>query len=131
MNPLKRQGIGIIIGLTVQYLLGMATNLFVQFPETANEQQLWEFAKKQLLLVAHIIIGFLLLIGGVVLLVRAVKHHDRNWIIAGSVGLIAIIAAILAGASFIPSQKDPFSYLMATSFMVALLAYGWGVVRSK
>ena len=45
---LRSQGLGMLFALTVQYILGMIANLFVQFPDTTVEGQLWEFAWTQI-----------------------------------------------------------------------------------
>jgi uncharacterized membrane protein HdeD (DUF308 family) len=126
-NPLRIQSYFLLGFLGLQYLLGMAANLFVKFPDTNNEKTLWEFAKTQSLLVTHIVLAFLLLIGGIVFLVRAMRRKEKNWIIAASVGLVSILVAIIGGAQFVPTQQDGYSYTMAIAFMVALLSYGWGL----
>lgn len=127
-NSLKIHGVVMIIILVIQYLLGMATNLFVKFPEKVSVGQFWEFAWKQVPLALHILIGFALLIGSIVLVVRAFMKKDKRWIVASIIGAIAIFVAGFAGASFIPSQKDWYSYIMAISFIVALLSYFWGII---
>jgi len=40
-DGLKQQGVGMIIGLTIQYLLGTITTFFVKFPEGKSAKQLW------------------------------------------------------------------------------------------
>ena len=130
-DPLKIQSHVILGILILQYLLGMAANLFVQYPDTNKEKILWEFAKSQWTVVTHMVLGFLLLIGGIVLLFRAIRRKDKNWIIAGSVGLFAILSAVGAGVEFIPTQQDAYSYIMAAAFILAVLAYGWGIYKAK
>jgi SNF family Na+-dependent transporter len=136
MKIMKKDPLGIqshvILGILIlQYLLGMAANLFVQFPDTKNEKKLWEFAGSQWTVVTHMILGFLLLIGGFVLLFRSIRRKDKNWIIAGGVGLFAILIAVGAGSEFIPTQQDVYSFLMAAAFILAILAYGWGIYKAK
>ena len=122
----------VILGvLILQYLFGMAANLFVQFPDTTNENAHWEFAKTQATIVIHIVLAFLLVIASIVLLIRAIRRKDKNWIIAGSVGLFAMVAAFLSGAEFITTQADGYSYAMAVTFILAFLSYGWGIYKSK
>ncbi len=109
----------------------MFTNLFVQFPEGEHKGQLWEFAWRQLPLALHIIVGLALLFGTIALIVRAVKLKNRLWTIASSIAALAILAAGIGGAAFIPSQTDAYSFMMAIGFMIALLAFGWGLYTSK
>jgi hypothetical protein len=128
---LRSQGLSMILALAVQYILGMVTNLFVQFPDTIVEGQLWEFAWTQVSEAAHIILGLGLFIGGLMLLIRSVSYKNRTWTVAASIGLAGILTAIYSGVRFIPTQNDPYSLVMSIAFIVALLAYGWGVYVSK
>jgi hydrogenase/urease accessory protein HupE len=130
-DPLKIQSHVILGFLILQYLLGMAANLFVQFPDTSNVKKLWQYAQGQWTVVVHMILGFLLLVGSIILLFRAIRRKDKNWIFAGSIGLFAILSAVVAGSEFIPTQQDVYSYIMAASFIIAVLAYGWGIYKAK
>lgn len=130
-NPLDKQGFGLIIGLSLQYILGITITIFVKFPENLSKGQSWIFAWKQIPLAIHIILGIFLLLGSIVLFIRAIKVSQKKWIVASTVGLAAILASILSGASFIERQSDTYSYIMALSFIIALLAYIWGLYSSK
>jgi hypothetical protein len=127
---LRIQGAFLVAALVLQYLLGMYVDLFVPFPEGLAPDQLWAFSWSEPALAAHIVLATLLLLGAVVLCIRALLRRDNVWIIASVTGLAALIAAGLSGAQFIPTQNDVFSYLMAVTFIVAILAYGWGIYAS-
>lgn len=126
-KQLKTTSIILLGILMVQYLLGMATNLFVQFPQSQNASQLWEFAWKQLPLASHIITGIALLIGAVVLLIQSIKKRQRKWILVSTIGLVSIIVAGYSGATFIPTQINIYSFIMSLGFIIALLSYVFGV----
>lgn len=128
---LKPHALVILVLLILQYLLGMATNLFVQFPQNQHEGQLWEFAWKQLPLASHIILGVLLVIGSLVLLIRSILQKNRRWIISSAVGFLAILIAGMAGSLFIPSQMAVYSFVMALCFIIAVLAYCIGIYVSR
>jgi predicted transporter len=130
-DPLKIQSHFILGFLILEYLFGMFVSLFIEFPDTKNEKMLWEFAKGQPSIVIHMVLAALLVIGGIVLLIRSIRRKDRNWIIAASVGLFALLAASVAGSQFIPTQQDPYSYSMAVAFLLALFSYGWGIYKAK
>ncbi|HEV8666492.1 MAG TPA: hypothetical protein VN665_01415 [Candidatus Paceibacterota bacterium] len=130
LRALRLNAMFLIGALVVQYALGMYVNLFVSFPENATDGQLWEFAWSQPPLAAHIILAILLLLGAIVALVRAVLYKNKGWIIANTVGLLAILAAGASGASFIPSQGDIYSYSMSLAFLAAMLAYALGLLSS-
>jgi len=128
MNPALRIHSIVLMGaLIVQYVLGMYVNLFLTFPNNATEGQLWEFAWSQPPLAAHIILAILILIGAIALCIRAIHYKNRRWIIASSLGLVAILAAGASGATFIPSQIDWYSYSMSIFFLAAILSYGWSL----
>ena len=122
---------GMVGILVIEFLFGILTNLFVMFPQNQHGEKLWEFAKQQGVLVLHIIIGFLLLLGTLALLVRAIRIKNLVWIIMSSIALAAVIGAIVAGAIFVPSQMAIYSLLMATFFIIALLAFFWGIYANK
>ena len=130
-DPLIIQSHVLLGFLIVQYILGIVVNLFVQFPDTKKEALLWEFAKSQMPLVLHMVLGGLLFIGACVFIIRAIRSKNKQWIISASVGLVAILVAIIAGAQFIPTQNDSLSFVMALSFIVALVAYAWGIYKAK
>lgn len=127
---LKRQGIGMIIVLAIEYLIGMAANLFVEFPHAKSESTMWSFAFKNMPTALHIVIGILLVGGGIMLLVRSIQKKNKLWIYVSSIAFIALLLAGLSGSRFIPTQQALYSYVMSLGFIVALLAYGWGVYRT-
>jgi len=120
-----------VFTLTIQYILGMISNLFVQFPDTSVQGQLWQFAWSQISIAAHIILGLLLFINAIVILNRALTYKDRTWTVAASIGLVSILVAIYGGVRFIQTQNDPYSLVMSIAFILALLAYVWGLFKSK
>ncbi len=130
-KSIRKQAIGLIFGLAVQYALGMYVDLFVEFPEGADKGQLWQFAWSQIPLAAHIILGILIVLGAIALCVRAARSRNKTWIWASAVGLVAVLFAWGSGASFIPSQTDLYSYSMALSFIVAIMAYVWGLYADR
>lgn len=129
-SSLNIQGAVLLSALVLQYALGMAANLFVSFPEGADEGQLWAFAWSQTLVAAHIILALLILLGAVVLFVRALIRKEGSWILFSLIGLLAVLAAGWGGATFIATQNDTYSYLMSLAFLVAAASYGWGIFAS-
>ena len=127
---LRYQGISLLTALVVQYALGMYVNLFVQFPDNAGPVDLWRFAVRQWPLAFHIILGALLFIGSLALMMGAIRYRSYAWQAPAVIGFIAILIAAISGTSFIPTRSDPFSYVMALSFILAILAYSWGMMRA-
>ncbi len=130
-RSLRAQGILMIILLAVQYILGMINNFFVDFPQSDQPEVMWRYAASQASEISHIFLGLLLFVSAAILVVRAVRAKNRSWIIASITGLAGILSAIVGGVTFIPSQNDQLSFVMAVAFIVALLAYSWGVYASR
>ncbi len=128
---LTRSGIGMIIGLTVQYLLGMANNLFVKFPQTTDTGKLWIYAWTHVTEALHIILGILFLVGAPVVLLRAIRAQHRTWVTASAIGLAGIVIAFVTGVLFVMTQADPFSLVMSYGFVLSFVAYGWGLYAAK
>jgi heme A synthase len=122
----------ITIGLLViQYALGMVSNLFAQFPQTDQPDQLWAYARSYAPLFAHIVIGILLLVSAVIFVIRAARNKHRGWIESSAAGLIGILIAIYGGTAFVTAQVDTDSLIMALGFIVAFVAYCWGLYAAR
>jgi uncharacterized BrkB/YihY/UPF0761 family membrane protein len=130
-NNLSRHAIGLLVGLTVLYLLGISANIFVSFPATHNQKDLWQFAMQQLPISAHIVVGLLLFIGLLALLIRAVILKEKRWSLISSVGLVAFIAGSYSGQEYIATQQNWFSFIMAFSFIIVYLSLYIGIYQSK
>jgi uncharacterized BrkB/YihY/UPF0761 family membrane protein len=122
-NNLSRSAFGLLIGLCVQLLLGMWAYLFVSFPDSKNENELWHFAGTQLPVILHIIVGTLLVLGSLMLFIRAVRAKQRLWQVSSGIGFGAVILAWVSGREFVSTQSDPVSLAMAAFFVLAVIAY--------
>ena len=63
------------IALVIQFLLGMYVNLYVTFP-TSGPADAWAYAWHKWPVGVHIILGTLILLGGISLLVRAIRPAE-------------------------------------------------------
>ncbi len=130
-RSLRIHGILMIVLLVVEYILGMINNFFVDFPQSGQPEVMWSYARSQASEISHIILGLLLFISAIILVIRAIRARNRSWTIASITGLAGIASAIYGGVTFIPSQNDQLSFVMAMAFMVAFLAYAWGIYASR
>jgi len=124
-----------IFWLLVQFLLGMALNLFVELPRDhpgANPPEYfsgvaqsvtWAILHGPLLLVLHAVLGLVLLIGAIVLFIQAVRSGPRSFAVATGVGGFAILTAGLNVGSFLNYNEDFSSMIMAAFFAIAVAAY--------
>lgn len=118
----------LILGLlAVQFTFGMINNLFVRFPGTIRPDLLWAYARSQLSVVSHIVVGTLLLVSAVIFLIRVSGKPYRRWLGSAVVGLIAIVIAIYGGVTFVTTQVDTYSLVIALGFIIAVLAYSWAL----
>ncbi len=124
-----------IFWLLVQFLLGMAVNLFVDIPRNhpgANPPEYfsgvaqsvtWAILHGPVLLILHASLGLLLLIAAIVLFVQAVRSGPRSFTIATGIGALAILGAGFNGGSFLNYNEDFSSMIMAAFFAIGIAAY--------
>ena len=122
----EREVVGVNAALVVQFLLGMYMNMYVEFPKT-GPLAAWDFAKHSVVVMAHIILGTGLLIGGIALLVRAIRAKNRHWTIVASIAVFGLLMSWSGGERFITTQNDIASYFMAVGFLITLLGFNWGL----
>jgi len=130
----------IIILLIFQYLLGLWSNLWIAFPSgewptpandtnpatlpAATVPELWAFGALYGALITHIINGITIWLLLWALLIRGVLAKSQLFIYAPAVSLTFVSGAIVCGPLFVSTQLQDFSYLMAFSFLFALLGQG-------
>ena len=131
-----RQTLGFALGmLIVQFLLGMAVNLFVKIPTNhpgANPPEYfggvvtsvtWAILHGGLWLVLHGAWGLVLVLGALGTLVQAIRLGGGSRITLASLGFIGVLGAGFNGGSFLNYNEDFSSMLMAVGFALAMSAY--------
>lgn len=138
-RELRNGYLGALIVLAIQFLLGMAVNLFVQIPLNhpgANppeyfsgvaESVTWAILHGPVLLVLHVILGLILLAFSLRLLVPAIRSRQRTAVVTAAVGLVAILGAGFNGGSYLNYHQDFSSMIMASLFAIAVIAYVFGL----
>jgi hypothetical protein len=136
---LRNQFLGTLIFLIVQFLLGMAVNLFVTIPTNhpgANPPEYfggvaqsvtWAILHGHVLLIIHASLGLLLVLNALGLLIAATRARSRDLITVTSFGLFGVLAAGFNGGSFLNYNQDFSSMLMASFFAIAIGAYAVGL----
>lgn len=134
-RPVRQTVLVMLIWLLVQFLLGMATNLFVDItrdhpganpPEyfTGVAQSVtWAVLHGAPLLQLHAVVGLILLVGAVMTFVQALRSGPRSVKIATGVGGVAVLFAGFNGGSFLNYNYDASSMIMASFFALAVAAY--------
>ena len=136
---LRNQFLGTLIFLIIQFLLGMAVNLFVTIPTKhpgANPPEYfggvvqsvtWAILHGHALLIVHASLGLLLVLNALGLLVVAIRTRERDLITVTAFGLFGVLGAGFNGGSFLNYNEDFSSMLMASLFAVAVVAYAVGL----
>ena len=107
-------------GLVIQFLLGMYINLYVPTP------------RAQPVLVAHIALGSVLLVCGILAVFAAVvaRAHALYPPLVFGAGSLAL--AFTGGIRFrFGGQHNIDSYLMALGFVAAMSMFGWALLQRE
>ncbi|HEY6279444.1 MAG TPA: hypothetical protein VIX86_24300 [Streptosporangiaceae bacterium] len=125
---IRRISLGMMIGLLLEYGLGMAVNLYLSVPRQDRGAGLVTAAGRALAngpvaLSVHAGLGLLLILGALNLLIRAIVSGQRPAAWLSGVAFLAIAGAAAAGASFVGSGRPGASLAMALLTAVALLCY--------
>lgn len=124
IHRIKDQARELLLGLGIQFLLGIWVSLFVKFPDATDPHQHWKFALAQVSVLSHLVVGTLLVLGALGLVIRFSRlKADRFLRAASGIGFGAIVLAWASGERFVTTQKDGFSFTMAVFFLIAAGAY--------
>jgi heme A synthase len=116
---LPSASLGMVVLLVIQYVLGIAYNLYGTAPTASRKLSLFSSP----LLAAHVIVGTLLVLAAIYLVVVAARARIRLAIITSVLGLLSILAAWGSGSAFAQQGAAGFSMAMGASTAVALLCY--------
>ncbi|HTZ25109.1 MAG TPA: hypothetical protein VMC83_14050 [Streptosporangiaceae bacterium] len=119
-DNLARGYLAAAIMLVIQYALGIWVNLYCTIPTGKGVGQAFSNGA---VLALHTVVGLLLILAALSMIIRAVAARHRPSIVASAIGLLAILAAAGAGASFVNDGTNGASLGMALATAVALLCY--------
>jgi hypothetical protein len=135
-RELRQAYLGTMITLVVQFMLGMATNLFVQIPTDhpgayppeyfsgVAQSVTWAILHgPSIWLLLHAVLGLLIVLSAFGLLFRTVRTRNRLAITTSVIGALAVLAAGFNGGSYLNYHEDFSSMIMATCFAIAVTAY--------
>jgi hypothetical protein len=131
-----RRTLGFALGmLIIQFLLGMAVNLFVTIPSNhpgARPPEYfggvvtsvsWAVLHGGLWLTLHAVWGLVLVLGALGTLVQAIRLASGGRITLAALGLVGVLGAGFNGGSFLNYNENFSSMLMAVGFALATSAY--------
>lgn len=121
---LRRICVVALIGLVIQFALGMILNLYIVVPASdAHASWLQEIKTAPAFLTVHVIVGILLLATAGLLLFRAIALRDMMLLAPTVAGLVALLGAFAAGEVFARNGSSSASLSMAILTAVALACY--------
>jgi hypothetical protein len=113
-----------LIGLVIQFALGIIVNLYVAVPAAdAHASWLQEITTAPAFLTVHVVVGLLLLAAAGILLLRAIALRDMLLLILTVAGLAALIGAFVSGEVFVKNGQSSASLSMSIGTSVALACY--------
>jgi hypothetical protein len=134
-RELRRVLVGVNILLLVQYLIGIAVNLFVTVPTEHPGAQppeyfsgvvqsvTWAILHGPFLLDVHASLGLLLVAATAAAAARAWPLGGRMLRWTTIVGAVSVLAAGFNGGSFLNYNEDFSSMIMASFFAIAVACY--------
>jgi hypothetical protein len=118
LAALRGNCMGAAVLLIIEFALGIGVNLYVSVPA---HKAFFSTVFGSAVLTAHAAVALVLLGAAIAALVRAIR--SRRLIAFTSVGLAAILAAGIAGASFTGNASNGASLGMALATAVAMFCY--------
>ena len=115
-----------VMGLAVQFLLGMAVNLLGLPSEATGAAH----AASNAFLAAHIVVAAALL-ASAFMVVRSAARAGSRWRRLAIWGAAAIVVTVGAGILALSTKSNWWSYAMAVGFIASLLIYGGILVRAS
>ena len=112
--------------LVLEFVLGMYTALFVEFPDTVVNGNGWAWSMKESpILMVHVLLGSLLVLLTILTVIFGFTSHSKPAIVWSVTGFVLTMVAYMGGSIFLSNvAEDNYSFLMALGFMGSLLAYG-------
>ena len=119
---------GLLLALLVECVLGIGLNVDVQLPSSPSVTQVFVSIP---LLTAHIVLGFLLVVGAGFALVMARRTGVEGLPARAGLVLLFVLIALVAGFAYVFTQTDASSDLMALAFLLALVSQVLLLVRAR
>lgn len=118
LAALRGSCMGAAVLLIIQFGIGIGVNLYITLPK---HKSFLPAVFGSATLAAHGIVAIVLLGAATGALVRAIR--SKKLIVLTSIGLAAILAAGIAGASFVSNGSNGASLAMALATAVAMFCY--------
>ena len=123
----------LLLLLSLQFVLGVVTNLYVAIPTHHPGSQaaeyfggvvagvVWSISQGAWALRIHALLGLLIILVGFALVGKAISTRRRLWIVCSIIAVLFTMAAGFNGASFLNYGEDFSSLFMSLGFAIALV----------
>jgi len=119
----------VVVELIVVVLL---VGLPVDFPRGVASGTAWSFLFRHPSVLAHAVLGVLLVGEGILFLVRAAGTEGRRPVLIAVLGLAGIVAAVSSGVVYVTRQQpDDALTGMTAGWLVALVVFVVGWIRGR
>jgi heme A synthase len=125
LKAFRVQTLLILVALVLEFVLGMYTALFVQFPDTLVNGNAWSWSMTESpIIFAHVLLGTLLFLLALSVVVFGFASRNRNAIVSSIAGLVLTGVAYMSGSAFLSNVAlDNLSFSMSLGFLGSILAY--------
>ncbi len=123
VDSLRKETIGIVVLLSLEFIFGLYTTFFVHFPEDVTAGELWRFSSHDPILAIHICLGVVIFLGSLWMVIRSSHTKSVHFLAPAVVACLGASVATFTGGKFVPTQDDSYSFLMGVGFLIAYLGY--------
>lgn len=110
--------------LSLELVLAMALASFgPEMPERVSTAATWQFVLNHASLLLHVVVGTVILVEAIVLLVRAIKSHNRPQHMYAGLGLVGVLLSYGSGKWFVLTQAEVAAMSMSAGWLLALVTY--------
>lgn len=127
LGVLRKSIIGTLVGLGLEFLLGMIVNLYVQFPANSPNGNVFTWVTQHsTLTMIHILLGTVILVLGLFNLILTTSMQGKVAIITSIVGFVSILFSWGSGMAFLTNgQQNMMSLDMSIGFILSVFVYGY------
>lgn len=143
-SSLRREAIGLLIGLMIQFVAGMILNLFITVPSkhpgamaTDYFSGVWSGLGWTLsgsggwAMAVHVYLAIALVLGSLSVLYHSLRAKNSAWVSASTVAALFTLGALFNGLSYINYGHEFSSLIMALAWLVAVGALVVVLVKNK
>jgi hypothetical protein len=118
--------------LVLELILVLLTSVHAGLPRGDSYAAAWRSVPRHHpLLIAHILVGAVILVEALVFLIRCLRHGGTGWRVLTAAGFLLALVAFAAGDRYLAIQRDAAIDVMGIAWFAALLTYaaGWYLSR--